>query len=397
MTGEKRKLALLCVDDEPSILSSLNAQLKRLFPTGILIESAESPEEALEVLEDYKKDGYDFPVIISDYIMPNMYGSEFLKKSDAIAPESNKILLSGQIDLGGIRQTINDSQLYAYIPKPWEEKDLFLTVRTAIEKFEKEQTIVQTNHQLKETNDRVLSLNKALSRKGRLFSRFVPIPLLESLFGNPDIEEVENGICVKENLNVLFCDIQGFTKIAETLELEDCFHFLNSYHGIVSEVIMNFRGIIDSYSGDGVLALFKDSEDVMNAAIEIVKSVEILQPWLEKLNQTEIKLGIGISRGDLMLGTIGTSDRLQTTVIGDTVNMAAKLEKLCRKFPFDIIISENVRKHIEKKEEYNLLFLGKTDIAGKNKKEKVYAYLGEENKDMPFKEQIFQLGDSVFD
>ena len=142
------KPAILCVDDEKIVLDSLKEQLRREFGRNYDLETAESGEEALEILEELLEEGVEVPVIISDQIMPGMKGNELLKKVHAIMPQTLKILLTGQADAAAVGDALNEAKLYRYITKPWDQTDLVLTVTEAARSYFQDKQLVEKNEEL---------------------------------------------------------------------------------------------------------------------------------------------------------------------------------------------------------------------------------------------------------
>ncbi len=142
------KKIILCVDDEPIILNSLKQELSQHFADSMIIEVAESGEEGLEIIDFFKEKGKEIVVIISDYIMPQMRGDEFLIETHRVLPNCMKILLTGQASLEGVTNAVNRTNLYRYISKPWSTKDLMMTVESAIENYEKDKTLKSQNRQI---------------------------------------------------------------------------------------------------------------------------------------------------------------------------------------------------------------------------------------------------------
>jgi DNA-binding NtrC family response regulator len=132
------KQAIICVDDEEIILNSLDHELHDEFGDKYLIELANSGEEALELIDELIEDEIDVPLIICDYIMPTMKGDEVLIKAQQKLPFTKNILLTGQASVEGIVNIINNTRLFRYIQKPWEKPDLLLTIKNAIESYEKD-------------------------------------------------------------------------------------------------------------------------------------------------------------------------------------------------------------------------------------------------------------------
>lgn len=142
------KKIILCVDDEPIILNSLKQELSQYFSDSMIIEVAESGEEGLEIIDFFKEKGREIVVIISDYIMPQMRGDEFLIEAHRLLPNCMKILLTGQASLEGVTNAVNKTNLYRYISKPWSTKDLIMTVESAIQNYNKDRILKLQNKQI---------------------------------------------------------------------------------------------------------------------------------------------------------------------------------------------------------------------------------------------------------
>lgn len=172
------KQAIICVDDEDIILEALKDQLGPFFENQYLIETASTGEEGLEIFEELKVNGYEVPVVISDYLMPDMRGDEFLIKIHERNPHSLKILLTGHANIEGITNAINKANLYRYIPKPWDRDDLILTVREAVRSYLQEVEILKKNKELSSINEnleklvseRTSELEQANATKDKFFS-----------------------------------------------------------------------------------------------------------------------------------------------------------------------------------------------------------------------------------
>ncbi|MBD2483352.1 response regulator [Planktothrix sp. FACHB-1365] len=160
-----KQLAILCVDDESVILESLKEQLKRNLPQHYELESAESGEEALEVIEGLHEEGLEVALVISDQIMPGLQGDELLIRIHQSYPQMLKIMLTGQADAQSVGNVVNQASLYRYISKPWDETDLILTVQEALRRYTQEQQLVEQNQKLHELNRQLQQLNISLEQK----------------------------------------------------------------------------------------------------------------------------------------------------------------------------------------------------------------------------------------
>ncbi len=146
--GTMRKGTIVCIDDERSVLLSLRDQLGWLLDHEYTVELAESGEEALALLEELAEDGMPVPVVICDQMMPEIRGVDLLERIHARYPKTLKILLTGIADLDEIVRAVNCANLYRYIPKPWDQADLELTVREALRSYERDSLLEKQNAML---------------------------------------------------------------------------------------------------------------------------------------------------------------------------------------------------------------------------------------------------------
>ncbi len=169
---------IICVDDEAIVLEALREQLQQEFGDGLLVEIAESGEEALEVYDELLEEGMEIPVIIADFIMPGMKGDDLLEQMHLKSSESKKIMLTGQASLEGVSNAVNKAELYRYISKPWDKSDLILTIKEAIKSFNQAETIRKQNTELRELNigleskvaERTKQLEELNATKDKFFS-----------------------------------------------------------------------------------------------------------------------------------------------------------------------------------------------------------------------------------
>lgn len=124
--------AILCVDDEASILRVLTDQLKRCFGSRYVYEAAQSVEEAWTVIDELEEDGIQILIIVSDWLMPNVKGDEFLAQVHQRFPEVIKVMITGQADEAAIERARLHANLYACIHKPWKEEELQDVIVTAL-------------------------------------------------------------------------------------------------------------------------------------------------------------------------------------------------------------------------------------------------------------------------
>jgi len=205
------------------------------------------------------------------------------------------------------------------------------------------------------------------TRMTNSFARFVPTEFLTFL-NKKSIIDVELGNQIQKNMTVLFSDIRSFTDISEKMTPQENFNFLNSYLGRIGPIVKKNKGFIDKYIGDAVMALFpEEPENAIDTAIEIQRAIIEYNTHRKKENYPEIKIGIGIHTGNLMLGIIGEKNRMEGTVISDDVNLASRIENLTKYYEADIIISGRLFKQLKNSNQCEYRVIDKVTVKGKNK------------------------------
>jgi diguanylate cyclase (GGDEF)-like protein/PAS domain S-box-containing protein len=154
------KGAIICVDDERMVLISLRDRLTSFLGSEYEIILAESGSEALEICSELEQEQIPIPLIICDRIMPGISGDKLLIEIHSRYPKTRKILLTGQASVQDLIDTVNHANLYRYIPKPWDETDLSLTVREAIRSYFQDLQLFEQNQALQRANE---SLQREIS------------------------------------------------------------------------------------------------------------------------------------------------------------------------------------------------------------------------------------------
>lgn len=209
---------------------------------------------------------------------------------------------------------------------------------------------------------------------GKYVSIEVARELLKSGRMDPGGEEIE--------ATVLFCDIRNFTSISEKISAKQLVEMLNSYFSYITAPIIENHGVINKFIGDAVMAIYIPSLGSADHVRDAVLSAVKMRGALEEFNKNgvkpagEIKFGIGIHTGTLVAGNIGTSSRLEYTVIGDTVNIASRIESKTKDYQADILITSDVYKKISPAPA-NIEFekAGETLLKGKEEPVEIYRIL----------------------
>lgn len=178
------KPIIICVDDEKIIVDSLKAEIKSAFKDQLIVETAESGNEAIEIIEECKNRNIKIPIVVSDWLMPQMKGDELLAKVHRILPDTKKILLTGQVTTIGLGNAINDAKLYRFIPKPWNAEDLELTLTEAFKSYYHQIQLNTANQKLKDINTTLEQLICERTAELEESNRKNQVLLDQTLFGS---------------------------------------------------------------------------------------------------------------------------------------------------------------------------------------------------------------------
>lgn len=181
-------------------------------------------------------------------------------------------------------------------------------------------------------------------RFASLLSQYVPPELASAYSRYPE----SMGLSGEEReITVLFCDIVGFSAVAETLEPPQVAEWLNGFFGLVSRIVVRHRGTIDKLMGDSVMAVWgaparsqTHAFDALSAALDIQRELAVLNADYAERTLPAIQLGLGLSTGRANVGPLGSEYRMDYTVVGDTVNIAQRLEAQTRKYQVPVIVSD---------------------------------------------------------
>lgn len=181
----------------------------------------------------------------------------------------------------------------------------------------------------------------------------------------------------EQMLAVLFADLRGFTSFSEVLPAYDVIYVLNRYFSRMGQIIERYGGIINNYMGDGLMALFgwncpdRPAERAVRAAVEMQTAMAAFNTYLETLYQRQLKIGIGIHYGSVVVGAVGASPKSQQiTAIGDTVNLASRIEAANKTVGTSLLVSEAVYQQVQP-----LISLGrqcKVSLPGKSGEYRLY-------------------------
>lgn len=207
----------------------------------------------------------------------------------------------------------------------------------------------------------------------KLLSKFVPEEISRQYQRDPDVLSTAGE---ERDISVLFCDVRDFSAVAQTLDTVKLAQWLNLYFAHVSKIVVRYRGSIDKYMGDSVMAVWgapvrsvTHAYDALCAALDIQMELDELNEKYRGLSLPEISMGIGISTGPAMVGPLGSEYRMDYTVIGDTVNVAQRLEGQTRKYRVPVIVGDKTIEDLP-----DLLFRELDTVTVKGRTQKVTMY-----------------------
>ncbi len=230
-----------------------------------------------------------------------------------------------------------------------------------------------------ETQQNTITTTEQIAKS---YARFIPSEFL-SFLGKESITDLKLGDYMEDEMTVFFSDIRDFTSLSEKMHSRDLLRFLNSYLSVVSPIIKSNSGFIDKFIGDAIMAIFPQSPiNALMAAVEIWQALEEYNTSREKKIRETFRIGIGMHTGKMTLGTIGSEERMDTTVVGDTVNIASRLEALTKIFHVPILVSDSFYEKLSPEDQKNLREIDIVTVKGKTVAVRVYEVFAIDTKDV---------------
>jgi adenylate cyclase len=213
----------------------------------------------------------------------------------------------------------------------------------------------------------------------RLFGQYVSKDVLEQLVTHPELARLGGH---RRDMTVLFSDIRGFTTITERGQPEAIVDMLNEYFTRMVEIVFRYDGTLDKFVGDMVMALFgapvddpRHADHAVEAALDMVAELQKMnEGWAREGRLADLDIGIGINTGDMIAGNFGSEAIMSYTVIGDAVNLGARLESLNKQYGTRILISEATRQRLVGR--YNFRALGEVVVKGKTQPVAIFEVVG---------------------
>ena len=310
---------ILVVDDDPLNRAVLGRSLER---QGHGVSTAEDGVEALAAL----RAGY-VDLVLLDIVMPRMDGFQVLSamKDDAALRDIPVIMISAVDDHDSVIRCI-EAGAEDHLPKPFDPVLLRARINAGLAR--------RRLHMLE--RDRLRDI----------FARFLPE------CGRRGGAAAGRGRCAPGRrpleATVMFCDLRGFTSFAERTPPDRVIDVLNRYLGEMTDAVLDAGGTLVGFLGDGILAIFgapiaaPDHADRALAAARDMLAVRLprFNAWAREQGfDDDFRMGLGLNSGSIMSGNVGSERRLEYTAIGDTVNMASRIEQLTKEHPFEALLS----------------------------------------------------------
>ncbi|NEP87067.1 MAG: response regulator [Okeania sp. SIO2C2] len=329
---------ILVVDDEPINIQVLN---NHLTANHYKVTQALNGKSALTALD--KEENID--LILLDVMMPNMSGYEVCAKIREKYPAQTLpiLMLTAKNQVAdlvmGFQFGAND-----YLTKPFAKDELLTRVKTHLQ----------------------------LSKITNAYRRFVPHEYVK-LLSKENIIDVNLGDRVCKEMAIFFSDIRSFTTLSEKMTAQETFAFVNAYLQQVAPEIRGRNGLIIKFMGDGIMAVFPNGvDDALQSTISQLHKLHKYNQTLQATGLFPIKIGVGIHWGRMMVGIVGEKTRMSGDALSDNVNLTARLEGLTKYYGVSLLISESAFQGLKNPEKYQIRFLDRASVKGRDEPINVY-------------------------
>jgi class 3 adenylate cyclase len=347
---------IMVVDDRPESVQMISDLLAL---EGYRVLAAYTGQEALDSINRCPPD-----LVLLDLNMPVMNGYEVCErlKADPVTADIPVLMLTAWADPD---HRVRGLQLGAadYLVKPFDYRELLVRIQARL--------------QARQQTDRLRAAEKAIRNT---FERYVPPDVVERLLADPT--QVRLG-GTHQTITVLFADLRGYTALAETLTSEQLLEVLNGHLTVAARAVLAYEGTISQYMGDLVMAIFNaplrqsnHASRAVQAALRIRRELEIFHSELP--TELRMEFGIGIASGEAVVGNIGANEFFHYTAIGDTVNLAQRLEEMA--LGSEILINETTRQLLDSTA-IRVAPRGPTSIRGRSVPVPVFALLGTDGRE----------------
>lgn len=313
-------------------------------------------------------------VVLSEERMKDMTAIQFFESIKQEFPNLISIIRAGSKDTSVLRQASRSGKIDQYIRVNSDFDEMFQTLQGSIKHAE----LLDENRTL---SKKLQQQTKEQKRILELFNKYVPEQVVKQTLSFDENEILQGETRV---VSVLFADIRNFTRIASTANPADVVSFLNDFWSALGTPVKMNHGSVNKLIGDGMLALFgapvshiHNQRNAVNCALEMIKALSGINEKYESILGMEIKIGVGINTGEVLVGNIGTEDHMEYTVIGDAVNVASRIESKTKEDPNSILISEATLEFLD--QQFDTEKVDSLVIDGKDEPIELYKVLGRKN------------------
>ena len=353
------KHIILVVDDDEN---NLRVASDLLESAGFAVRAARDGLTGLKRAKAARPD-----LILLDVQMPGIDGYETCRQL-AAQSETASIPVIFMTALTDTSDKVRAFEAGAvdYVSKPFEFEELNARIQTQLKLARLQRELRDANSLLEE---RVAERTQALAQANRAMARFVPTASLAAL-GHTEVRTTSLGDNIHGEFTLMFTDIRSYTTMAEALGPEPTFRLLSDYYRRLGPIVHAHGGYVCQYMGDGFLASFPDATEAVLASVALHAEVGALNGERRERGQGTIRIGVGLNTGPVTLGIIGDEERYSTAIIGDTVNLASRVEGLSKFYGVRIAISGSTKEAL--KQNFDLRFLDRTTARGKVEPTSVY-------------------------
>jgi adenylate cyclase len=318
---------ILIVDDESDVEVLITRRFRRHVRDGeFQFVFSGDGEEALATLRTEP----DIDLVVTDINMPRMDGLTLLEHLNALNPFLKAVIVSAYDDMDNIRTAMNRGA-FDFVTKPIAFSDLEITIRRTLGEID----------ELRSLHD-----ERAAAERARMnLARYFAPSLVDVLSGSDN----PFGQSREQSIAVLFADIVGFTSLCFRQPPDSIFRTLNSFFELMAEEVFEWGGTLDKYIGDGLMVTFgtpetgpQDATNALRCALSMQHRIRDWNDARAEVGDPPIEMAVGSHYGPALIGHIGNERRLEFTAIGDTVNVASRLERLARPLDSEVVVSDDL-------------------------------------------------------
>jgi class 3 adenylate cyclase len=346
--------AILVVDDRPEAVQLLRDLLEL---EGYETAAAFDGQQALDSVRHQLPD-----LVLLDINMPNLNGYEVCQrlKADPKTADVPVLMLTAWAEpdhrVKGLQMGAVD-----YLAKPFDHRELLARIETQLRAKCQADGLRATQQTIRET-----------------FERFVPAHVVERLLADPNQVSLGGSL---QLVTILFADLRGYTAMAETLDPKELVDVLNGHLNVAAQAVLAYDGTISHYSGDLVMAIFNAPLPQPDHAVRAAKAALLLRREMANYHlglppELRMDFGVGIASGEAVVGNIGTKELFNFTAVGDTVNLAQRLEGIAE--GGQVLLTDCTQQHLQGAG-FQTEIKGLTALRGRSEPVTVHALLGLDN------------------